>query len=175
VANLGTPISKEDAERVALNRFQEEFPEIELTNELLSAIIKKVITAKHTDRLQSIQTWNGQTACRPDVDTRLIPCRGAVTVNTFSVPSYRTGRQAKADLRLFMGLLHRTMPHEADRTNFMDWLSWCLQNEADKPNHAIFLFSDRKGTGKSTIADLCARLFGRSNSIVQNNIVSATA
>ena len=34
--------------------------------------------------------------------------------------------------------------HEVDRADFKNWMAWCLQNEADKPNYAQFLFSRQK-------------------------------
>jgi hypothetical protein len=62
----------------------------------------------------------------------------------------------------------------AEREMFLNWLAWSLQNEADKPNWAPFLYSSRMGTGKSTLALLMARLFGEENSITQNNVDKLT-
>lgn len=45
----------------------------------------------------------------------------------------------------------------------MDWTAWSLQNEASKPTWAILLFSEEKGTGKSTIGVVLEALFGAAN------------
>lgn len=58
---------------------------------------------------------------------------------------------------------------------FLDWLTWCLQNEGDKPNWAPFLYSATKGSGKSTLCQLVGRLFGDGNVVTQNNVDKLTS
>lgn len=59
---------------------------------------------------------------------------------------------------------------EAERIRVLDWLAWCLQNESKKPNWAIMLYSQDKGTGKSTLCNIATRLFGEENTARQNNL-----
>jgi phage/plasmid-associated DNA primase len=65
-------------------------------------------------------------------------------------------------------------PREHERIRFLDWLAWSLQNEDQKPNWAPFLYSDRKGTGKSSLAAVATALFGPANTATQNNVDKLT-
>lgn len=81
----------------------------------------------------------------------------------------------KADYGLFAELLKRMFPHYSDQVFYLDWLSWSLQNEDSKPGFSVLLYSQTKGTGKSSIALTLAKLFGQSNSIGINGISKLTS
>ena len=41
-----------------------------------------------------------------------------------------------------------TFPRPKEREMLLNWLAWCLQNEADKPGWAPVLYSSTKGSVK---------------------------
>lgn len=55
------------------------------------------------------------------------------------------------------------MLREEERNVFLDWLSWVLQYEDQKPAWSVMLYSEKQGTGKSTLADVLRALFGNQN------------
>jgi hypothetical protein len=67
-------------------------------------------------------------------------------------------------------LFHKMFARENERNRVLDWLAWCLQNEGKKPNWAVMLYSQSKGTGKSTLCNIASRLFGEANTSRQNNL-----
>ena len=46
---------------------------------------------------------------------------------------------------------------------YLNWLAWCLKHEGKKPSWAVMLYSEKQGTGKSTLADVMKALFGNHN------------
>jgi hypothetical protein len=60
--------------------------------------------------------------------------------------------------------------HDQECNRVLDWLAWCLQNEGKKPNWVVMLYSQAKGTGKSTFCNIASRLFGADNTARQNNL-----
>jgi hypothetical protein len=67
-------------------------------------------------------------------------------------------------------LFYKMFAREHERNRVLDWLAWCLQNEGKKPNWAVMLYSQTKGTGKSTLCNIASRLFGEANTSRQNNL-----
>jgi hypothetical protein len=174
VNNPGNPISAEDVRRISLNVFKHDFPEIELSNSLVKAVFERAIGAKHTDSNQSIQVWDGTLQCLPGVENTIVLEDGMASLNRWRKPVYRQHTDVEPDLGAFGRLLERAMPREEDRNVSLDWLSWCLRNEADKPTWALFLYSRRKGTGKSTFCSVASALFGELNSMTQNSVSKLT-
>ena len=71
-------------------------------------------------------------------------------------------------------MLKFAIPEASQRNMLLDWIAWNLQNEGDKPNWAIMLYSETKGTGKSTIAKILTSLFGLHNTAATNGIRALT-
>jgi hypothetical protein len=174
VDDLGHKRSRIDIEQTSIVRFQEEFPNIPLTNILVGAVFKRTIQTRHTAIDEIILPWNGRVVCFPGDARKIIVHRGVATVNAWSEPAYRRLGVVEADSGVAGEFLDWFFTREAEREMFLNWLAWSLQNEADKPNWAPFFFSTRMGTGKSTVAMLLARLFGEANSITQNNVDKLT-
>lgn len=174
VDDLNVPLSQADLKKLSLQKFKRAFPDLELTSELLRDVFQRVMIDTHDDKNQQIPLWNGTTRCAPGYDERVFSVRDMVAINTWRQPSYRLITSAKPRQGMFDALLERIFPHAVDRRVFTDWLAWCLQNEADKSNWAIFLYSRQKGTGKSTLCQLATRLFGEENSVAQNSITKLT-
>lgn len=170
VRRPSTSLTQKEVQTIFLRRIRERFPWIEPTPELLRAVFQRAIAETHDDPTQSIPIWNGSICCFAGNADAVVPDEELVTLNTWKVPAYRKKSVASGDTKMLDDFLARIFRHEVDRRVFKDWLSWCLQNEADKPAFAMFLYSRRKGTGKSTLCQLVAKLFGEENSITQNSI-----
>ena len=67
-------------------------------------------------------------------------------------------------------MLEFAIPEQRQRDMLLDWIAWNLQNEGSKPSWAIMLYSETKGTGKSTIAKVLSALFGEENTALSNGI-----
>lgn len=173
VDNLAVKLSKDDVQRVCVQRFAEEFAKLEISGPTLRAVFHRAIDQKHAIPDQTIPVWNGKIVCKPAESSRFVRERGAVWVNSWTEPAYR-----KVDAQPAMGVAGEffdvIFPRDAEKIKVLDWLAWCLQNEGDKPTWAPFLYSESKGTGKSTFCELAARLFGEENSITQNSVDKLT-
>ena len=174
IDHLGVPLSRNDVEMMILNRIRAEHPNVSLSNELLKGLFKLLIVQRHTDVDRAFQVWNGSTVCDPGNPNRLVMSRGAASANVWSAPEYRQMKINSADYGVVGEFFDAFFQHGEDRTQFLNWLAWCLQNEADKPAWAPFLYSRSKGTGKSTACKILTELFGTNNTAVQNNINKLT-
>ena len=70
----------------------------------------------------------------------------------------------------FHDFLRFMIPIEAEREMFLNWLTFSLRNEASKPRWSILLYSEKHGTGKSTLAEVLKQLFGPENTSHQNGV-----
>lgn len=174
IDRLGCPLSRNDVEMMLLNRIRAEHPQVPLSNELLKGLFRLLIEQRHTDIDRSFQVWNGASTCEPGNINRLIMSRGAASINTWTEPGYRSLKVNSADYGVFQEFFDVFFQREEDREQFLNWLAWCLQNEADKPAWAPFFYSRGKGTGKSTMVHILTALFGAQNTAVQNNISKIT-
>jgi Family of unknown function (DUF5906) len=174
VDNLTTKLSKDDVQRSCLHRFADEFPDMEPNRLTIAETFRRAFDQKHTVDGQTIPVWNGGLVCKPSLDSRFVWERGTVRVNTWKVPAYR-GVPAQPALRVAGEYFDVVFTREAEKAMFLDWLAWCLQNEGDKPAWAPFLYSATKGSGKSTLCELVARLFGEGNSLTQNSVDKLTS
>ena len=141
------------------------FPSEHLDAELIQAAIKKAMVEKHSDRDRKVPTWSGKSECKPGQFGSYVFDEGYASINTWMCPAYRLIKDVKPSTWLLDSLLRRIMPFEQDRKLFKDWLAWTLQNEADKPAWSVILYSQSKGTGKSTLVEVVSRLFGEGNSM----------
>lgn len=170
IDNLSAAMSMPDLKIVTVQRFRSEFPEVPLTSELLKAVFKRSLEQTHTDPEETVAVWSGRRVCLPGNPKRIVLERGLASINTWSLPAYRRITTAEADFGVFGQFFDWVFPRAAERDMLLNWLAWCLQNEADKPTWAPFLYSKTKGSGKSTFAQIVAALFGAENSVTQNNI-----
>jgi hypothetical protein len=169
-------LSKDDVQRSCLVRFSDDFPGIDYSNRLLlKQVFYRAIDQKHAVEGESIPVWDGSTVCSPGDANRLVRHRGVVTLNGWKEPSYRRLTEVEPEWGVAADLFEAVMPRDRERAKFLDWLAWSLQNEADKPAWAPFLYSETKGSGKSTLCQLVARLFGDDNTAVQNNVDKLTS
>jgi hypothetical protein len=169
-------LSKDDVQRACLHRLTEEFPGFDLKDgDVLKEAFHRAIEQKHTIPRESIPVWDGSVVSKPDDAQRLVHHQGVVALNSWREPAYRrhAGQERRSDLA-FM-LIGAMIPRSREREKLLDWLAWNLQNEGDKPAWAPFFYSETKGSGKSTLCQLVARLFGDENTAVQNNVDKLTS
>lgn len=174
INNPTNSISASDLKRVSVIRFQKQYPQITLTDELWRGVYKHAVEAVHSDSDQTIRVWDGRIECSPQHADGLIPRDGDVSINSWFRPRYRELGVVEADGTMLDQFLERVFPQLVDRETFKDWLSWSLQHEDDKPAWTFLLYSPTKGTGKSTLAHLVGLLFGEENSISLNGISKLT-
>jgi hypothetical protein len=169
-------LSKEDVQRACLSRFAEEFGHLDLSDhEPIREAFRRAIDLKHTIPDQSIPVWDGAIVIDPGNASPFVQSRGVVSLNAWREPRYRRFEDQPADFGMAEEFFAVVLPREKERAKFLDWLAWCLQNEAEKPAWAPFLYSATKGSGKSTLCQLAMKLFGDENSVSQNNVDKLTS
>lgn len=68
IERLGTKLAKDDVMMIALDRFRDEFEDIDLSQPLLRDVFQHAIERKHAIPGQTIPVWDGREYCAPDVD-----------------------------------------------------------------------------------------------------------
>ncbi|NRB18461.1 MAG: hypothetical protein HRU33_13050 [Rhodobacteraceae bacterium] len=106
--------------------------------------------------------WSGKTYSAPGNSSPRLYRNFLWDKNSWSQPAYRQHQEA-GDYGAVLPFLEFAIPDKGQRSILLDWVAWSLQNEASKPTWAILLFSEEKGTGKSTIGVVLEALFGTSN------------
>ena len=170
VEEFGPVFSRNDVERIIVQRLKGEFPYTKLSEDSVRQMLQVLIGDIFVDPRRSIPIWSGLRQSMPGNPDRLSFERMAATINTWREPPYRRLGNIKADLGPFDNFMNVTFTREDERRMLTDWLAWCLQNEDDKPGWAPFLFSAEKGSGKSTFAKVAGMLFGDKNTATENNI-----
>ena len=170
VEESGPVFSRDDIERIIVQRLKGEFPNADLSEDVVRQLLQVAIRDIFVDPRRSIPIWSGLKHSMPGNPNRLTFKRMAATINTWREPSYRRISNIEADWGPFADFMQTTFTREDERRMLTDWLAWGLQNESDKPGWAPFLFSAEKGSGKSTFAKIAGMLFGDQNVATENNI-----
>ena len=170
ITKLEKPITKFDLQPIVFTLIRSTFPKYELPKEKLKSLMDALTSNPTAEPGLSIPVWNGKTMTEPGNTESLIFDNGQFTINLWQEPSYRKLTPRDNSLGVFEEFLTFIFKNPAEKEVFLDWLSWCLQNETDKPSWAIFLFSEKHGTGKSTLASVVKKLFGEENASEQQGI-----
>lgn len=125
-------------------------------------VVYACMMAEPVDPRMAFGIWSGKTYPAPGNPSRRLFRNDLWDLNSWSRPPYRLHR-ADASYGALKPFLDFAIPDEKQQSLLLDWIAWSLQNEASKPNWAILLFSEEKGTGKSTIGVVCEALFGAAN------------
>lgn len=163
VDNLQVKYQPHDIKQIIIQRMIETFPKWELSDQgwrdFFKILLDPPVNLMNPER--SIPVWSGKRHFIPRNSQKVVFEKGTASVNTWEVPKYRLveGRPNPA----FMKFLEYVMPREEERNVFLDWLSWVLQYEDQKPAWSVMLYSEKQGTGKSTLADVLKALFGKQN------------
>ena len=129
----GVPLSQTDVQRIALSRLSTDFPDAPLTADVLKRVFHRAITEVHNIAGQSISVWCGSVRCKPGSPGRLLRQNGSVAINSWQQPDYRLVQGATVALDPVDDFLRFFFVRDAEKEMFLNWLAWCLQNEADKP------------------------------------------
>ncbi|MDF9304785.1 DUF5906 domain-containing protein [Tritonibacter mobilis] len=175
IEDPSSSMSATDLKRVYAVDLSDTFPDIEMTDELWRDVVQHAVERVHSDRSHTIAVWDGRVECNPGLSEGVIWHKGSATINSWIKPAYRKLGIQEADSALFDELLERIFVHPTDRVYFKDWLSSGLQNEHLKPGWAFLLYSQNKGTGKSTLLQTSGQLFGAQNSITVNGLQTLTS
>lgn len=165
------PMSRDDLQRAFLCQAQTlnggELP----SRSVMKEVFDTAIIQMNANPLRSIPVWTGSIKPFPGNPARRIQLEsGQVVLNTWKEPAYRRHGLQEPCGGAFLLLFRLMFAREAERDRVLDWFAWCLQNEAQKPNCAVMLYSQAKGTGKSTLCNIASRLFGDENTSRQNNL-----
>lgn len=171
VTNLQTKYSPHDIKQVVVQRVRETFPKFKLGQQGWKDFFKVLLDppVNVLDPELTFPVWTGRRNSIPTNPYKVYFERGMAVVNIWEEPSYRKV-QGGLSTEAFDDFLAYVMPREAERETFLDWLAWCLKYEGDKPEWAVMLYSDKQGTGKSTLTKLMKELFGRENTGTTNGV-----
>ena len=167
---LGKEISRSELANVVYMKVKAHFPSYEIGREKLKTLLDVLTNNPTAEPGMTIPVWNGRTVSKPGNETPLLFDNGLFTVNEWRKPAYRNLSNAEPDIGVFDEFLSFIFKSEEEKDVFLDWLSWCVQNEDDKPSWAIFFYSQHHGTGKSTLASIVKKLFGEQNASEQQGI-----
>lgn len=174
IDNLGCALSEDDAKDVARLYLRKNFPDQYAQPDKVTHILRRAFGGNLDEPSQTIALWNRGTRCVPGLHSQVIRGEYLSSVNTWKIPDYRQLGIKEADMGMLDEFLDRTFVQPSDKTRFLDWLSWCLQNEQKKPGFAPLLYSREKGTGKSTLCQFVSRLFGKDNTHSANGLSQVT-
>ncbi|MEZ0468924.1 primase-helicase family protein [Phaeobacter sp. SYSU ZJ3003] len=163
IDNYTTKLALPDVQAICIERFADEFAHIPLSKDLIRAAFKASFNTLTTPAAERVGTWSGSVLSAPGCSDRLLRHRGTVSINTWTKPTYRSHGINAAEYGCADEFFSWIFPRHHERTRALDWLAWNLQHESDKPGWCLFLYSDKKGTGKSKFATLCEALFGKRN------------
>jgi len=163
VNNLQVKYQPHDIKQVIVQRMIENFPCWRLSDQGWRDFFKLLLDppVNNVNPEASIPVWSGQQIFVPGKRQKIIFSDGTASINTWVEPKYRSA--VKSSCSAFDEFLEFVIPNQKERTVFLDWLAWCLQNESTKPSWAVMLYSEKQGTGKSTLADVLKALFGSEN------------
>lgn len=159
------------------DRFADYYPNI-LTANILEELAYSVINGVTIDPRMSFALYSGKKYMLPGNSASRLWRSGYCDLNTWREPAYRqveaAPRDAEKPLGSLQDLLDFAIKTPLEREILLNWLGWCLKCEHLKPRWAIFLFSETKGTGKSSILELAQALFGLENTANENGIDGLT-
>lgn len=170
VNNLQTSYVAQDIKQVIIQRLLTRHPTLILGDQFIKDFFRVLLDPPPTslNPEQSIPVWSGNTVNLPGNRQQIIFRDGVVLVNLWRAPAYRKTQAIKSDA--FDVFLEFVIPKAQDREVFLNWLAWSLQNEAKKPKWAVMLYSQKQGTGKTTLTDVCRELFGLANTSRTNGV-----
>ena len=166
-----------EIEKILPQMLAERFPDNELVERNASKLVFAAIYGTAADPRASFGVYSGKAYPAPGNPSSRLYRNRMWDLNTWKRPAYRE-LQPSSDVAQkpcsFEVMLEFAIPEPAQRMMLLDWIAWNLQNEGSKPNWAIMLYSETKGTGKSTVAKVLTALFGLENTASTNGIKPLT-
>ena len=149
-----------------------------LPEKAIKEIMEGVVDGLNADPRYAFGLFSGKRYMLPGNPSPRLYRDGYWDINLWKEPKYRQIEPTPAfegkPLGAFGDVLEFAITDPQDRQVLLDWITWSLNNEAAKPSWAVFLFSEEKGTGKSTILEFVRALFGEENCSAQNGIEGVT-
>ncbi|WP_205387773.1 hypothetical protein, partial [Pseudosulfitobacter sp. DSM 107133] len=99
LANPNVSMSATDLKRVCFHQVTAAYPDLDLTDELWSAVCAHAINDTHTAQGESVSVWDGTQRCAPGKTDDLIWNDGMASLNTWRLPSYRQIETEAQDAR----------------------------------------------------------------------------
>jgi len=158
-------------------RVAEAFPDDRLARDNAHKLAASAIFGTSADPRMAFGVYSGKAYPMPANPSPRLFRSNMWDINTWQAPSYRELTPSvnyNSEPCAFSEMLAFAVSTQAERNTLLDWLSWNLQNEHLKPTWSILLYSESKGTGKSTIGEVCAALFGAQNTAPVNGISKLT-
>lgn len=144
---------------------------------IANKIASGALYGKSPDPRMSFGVFSGKSYPLPGNSAKRLWRDGLWDINLWHEPAYRRlhpSSELGEGACAFDAMLEFAIPDPTQRNHLLDWVSWCLQNEGQKPTWSILLYSEEKGTGKSTIGEVLEALFGADNTSSVNGISSIT-
>ena len=159
-------------------KFHKWYQSKKLTASMIDEISFAVVNGTTIDPRMSFALYSGKKYMLPGNKAKRLWRNGYCDLNDWVEPTYRHEEAAERDeakpLGSLQDLIDFAIKTPLERQILLDWLGWSLRNEHLKPRWAIFLFSETKGTGKSTLLELGQALFGEANTANENGIEGLT-
>jgi hypothetical protein len=166
-----------EMEKLLPQMLADRFPSNERVAQNSGKITGAVMFGTGPDPRLTFGVYSGKAYPQPGNKSKRLFRNGMWDINTWRSPAYRTlspSAASKENTEAFDAMLEFAIPEQAQRDMLLDWIAWNLQNEGNKPTWAIMLYSETKGTGKSTIAKVLTALFGEANTALCNGIKPLT-
>ena len=159
-------------------KFHKWYQSKKLTASMIDEISFAVVNGTTIDPRMSFALYSGKKYMLPGNKAKRLWRNGYCDLNNWVEPTYRHEEAAERDeakpLGSLQDLIDFAIKTPLERQILLDWLGWSLRYEYLKPRWAIFLFSETKGTGKSTLLELGQALFGEANTANENGIEGLT-
>ena len=159
-------------------KFHKWYQSKKLTASMIDEISFAVVNGTTIDPRMSFALYSGKKYMLPCNKAKRLWRNGYCDLNDLVEPTYRHEEAAERDeakpLGSLQDLIDFAIKTPLERQILLDWLGWSLRYEYLKPRWAIFLFSETKGTGKSTLLELGQALFGEANTANENGIEGLT-
>ena len=166
-------LGQAELEKLLPQMLAERFPDDEYVQDNAGKLTFAAMYGNGSDPRMSFGVYSGKAYPQPGNSSTRLFRNGMWDINTWRSPDYRELRpsiSAQKSTASFDDMLEFAIPEQRQRDMLLDWVAWNLQNEGSKPSWAIMLYSETKGTGKSTISKVLSALFGEENTALSNGI-----
>jgi len=175
--NKDSRLGKAEMEKLLPQMLADNFPDNEHVAQNAGKITSAVMFGTGPDPRLTFGVYSGKAYPKPGNESKRLFRNGMWDINTWRSPDYRAlppSAAGAATTTAFDAMLEFAISDQAQRDMLLDWIARNLQNECSKPTWAVMLYSDTKGTGKSTIAKVLTALFGAANTALCNGIKPLT-
>ena len=159
-------------------KFHKWYQSKKLTAAMIDEISFAVVNGTTIDPRMCFALYSGKKYTLPGNTAKRLWRNGYCDLNVWVEPTYRqevaVDRDNNKPLGSLQDLIDFSIETPLERQILLDWLGWSLLYEHLKPRWAIFLYSETKGTGKSTLLELGQALFGEANTANENGIEGLT-